>query len=341
MTKPTKHLAVCVENLSHGYSVRRRARGRRSPKDASDTCKVPLDLALDQINFDIEPGEIFGFLGPNGGGKTTLFRILSTMLRPSEVGGHVHIFGHNVLENAKQARRHLGVVFQSPSLDLKLTAEENLRYQGRLYGLSGTKLRRQMDQWLQRVGLHARRTEYVERFSNGMRRRLELAKALLHKPSLLLLDEPDVGLDPGARHEFRGHLHNLCTQENVTVVLTTHLMEEADQCDRIAIIAAGQIIASDTPANLKADIRGDIIMVEPHGNALEVCHTISEIFSPWRKGTSPTIVEGKIYFEKPDGPKLVADLSVKLHGQVRSISVGRPTLEDVFLHLTGHTIWKK
>ncbi len=332
--------AIRVENLSHKYPAPRRSR-RGNDQPARRT------LALDGVTFQVKPGEIFGILGPNGGGKTTLFRILSTMLRPSAGedanAGAANIMAHDVLAEPALVRQQLGVVFQSPSLDGKLTALENLRHQGRLYGLGGGELSRRIDQWIGYFGLADRQGEFVERFSGGMRRRLEVAKALLHEPKLLLMDEPATGLDPAARRDLWQKLMQLRDDKGMTIALTTHLMDEAERCDRLAIIAEGKLIAVDTPTNLKARIGGDVITLEPeaeqNGNdADQLAQAISEKFGPWDEGASPTVADGKVRFEKPDGARVVAEIAAAFPGQIRSLTVGRPTIEDVFLHLTGASL---
>src|SRR5262249_7917815 len=209
----TESLAVEVDSLSHNYGSRQ---------------------ALKAISFTVQRGEIFGLLGPNGGGKTTTFRILSTLIHPQQ--GKARIFGFDLATQAREIRQRIGVVFQAPSLDKKLTAYENLMHQGHLYGLSGTKLNERIRMLLDRVKLADRDNEYVETFSGGMRRRVELAKGLLHAPQLLLLDEPSTGLDPGARRDLWQYLEQLSRDEGVTSLLTTHYMEEAAHCHRLGII---------------------------------------------------------------------------------------------------------
>ena len=332
--------AICISNLTHNYPPPRkpRRRGRNVPSDSSGM--LPANLpALDGIGFDVAPGEIFGILGPNGSGKTSLFRVISTLMRPTS--GSVQVFDYDVLSQGNQVRRQLGIVFQTPSLDLKLTAEENMLHQGRLYGLRGDALRQRLAELLSAFGLDQRRGEYVERFSGGMRRRLELAKAMLHRPRLMMMDEPATGLDPGARRDLWTHLHRLHEQGDVTIALTTHLMDEADHCHRLAVLNEGKLVALDTPANLKARIGADVITVEPHDtdDAEDLCRLISDQFGPWPDGAAPAVHRGKIHLQKADGPAFVATLSGALAARARSITVGRPTLEDVFLHLTGHTLY--
>ncbi len=336
--------AIHVEGLSHQYPAPKQS--RRSKKRGDDR-PAPRLLALDGVSFEVNAGEVFGILGPNGGGKTTLFRILSTLLAPS-VGegrraGSADVMGRNVLTEPDRVRKRLGVVFQSPSLDGKLTAVENLRHQGRLYGLSSFELSRRIDHWLGYFGLSDRQDEYVERFSGGMRRRLEVAKALLHEPSLLLMDEPATGLDPAARRDLWQKLFELREKRGMTIALTTHLMDEADRCDRLAIICEGKLVAVDTPRNLKARIGGDVVTVEPEGErdgnvAEQLASAITERFGPWGEGASPTVVDGRVRFEKPDGARVVAEVAAAFPGKIRSLTVGRPTIEDVFLHLTGATL---
>jgi ABC-2 type transport system ATP-binding protein len=240
-------------------------------------------------------------------------------------------------------REQLGVVFQMPSLDVKLTAQENLLHQGHLYGLSGGDLAGRIERALQSVGLADRRHERVERFSGGMRRRVELAKALLHDPRLMLLDEPSTGLDPGARRDVWDRLEHLRRERGVTIALTTHLMDEADRCDRLAILARGRLVAVDTPANLKARIGGDVVTVEAEDQSPEaverLAREITQRFAPWPGKSAPAVVDGRIRFEHANGPAFVATLAAAFPGRVRSLSVGRPTLEDVFLQLTGQRLW--
>lgn len=234
---------IAIDHLSHAYAERR---------------------ALDDLSLAIRPGEIFGFLGPNGSGKTTLFRILATLMPPQT--GQVRFFlpdapeqGYDLLSDRDRIRQHIGVVFQSPSLDKELTAAENLRHHGHLYGLRGAPLEQRIDQMLHRVGLDARPDERVGKFSGGMRRRVELAKGLLNRPRLLLLDEPSTGLDPGARIDLWKYLRDIQESDGTTILVTTHLMDEAEHCHRLAIMDQGRIIAADTPAALKERIGGDII----------------------------------------------------------------------------------
>src|SRR5881394_471926 len=216
--------------------------------------------ALNGVTFDVRPAEFFVLLGPNGSGKTTIFRILSTLMVP--VGGRALILGHDAAREPSQLRREIGVVFQSQSIDLKLTASENLRHQGHLYGLRGRELSNRIQAILERVGLADRAREKTETFSGGMQRRLELAKGLLHGPRVLLLDEPTTGLDPGARRDVWQYLRILRDQEQVTVLVTTHLMEEAEKCDRLAILNEGKLVAIGTPTELKQEIGGDVIVLE-------------------------------------------------------------------------------
>ena len=343
-TEASANPAISVDHLSHRYATRKEP--RRNRKGAkSESQKTDLNRpALDDVTFSVEPGEIFGILGPNGGGKTTLFRILSTMLRPvagSQSQGSARVFGHDVMTEPELVRQQLGVVFQMASLDGKLTANENLTHQGHLYGLKGDELKTRIDYWLERFGLLDRKHSFVGQFSGGMRRRVEVAKALLHQPRLLMMDEPATGLDPGARRELWQDLGNLRQQQGVTIVLTTHLMDEAERCDRLAILSQGKLVAIDTPANLKSRIGGDVITVTPdESDASDFAADLRDAFGPWEESNEPKLVDGNIRFEKPQGAKVIAELASRFPGRAKSLMVGQPTLEDVFLHLTGSAFWQ-
>jgi ABC-2 type transport system ATP-binding protein len=284
--------------------------------------------ALRAVSFSVRRGEVFGLLGPNGGGKSTLFRILSTLQAPTE--GQARIFGHDVVREAAAVRRRLGVVFQHPSLDAKLTVAENLQNFGALYGWSGASLRARADELLERFRLTDRRDELVERLSGGLARRAELAKGLLPKPELVLLDEPSTGLDPGARRDLIEHLLTLRSSDGVTVLLTTHYLEEAERCDRVAVIDRGQVIAIDTPEALKARVGGDVVTIRG-ADPQHLGERIRERF-----GVTPMYVDGTVRLEHARGHELVHSLVDAFADEVSSVTFGRPTLEDVFVRLTGH-----
>ena len=288
-------------------------------------------VALDGVSFQVRQAELFGLLGPNGSGKTTLFRILSTLMIPS--GGRALIMGRDAAKDPNGLRRQIGVVFQAQSIDVKLTAAENLWHQGHLYGLRGSALNHRIAEMLGRVGLADRAKEYAETFSGGMQRRLELAKGLMHHPSVLLLDEPTTGLDPGARRDLWQYLQLLRDEEQVTVIVTTHLMEEAERCDRLAILNQGQLVALGTPADLKHEIGGDVILLEakdPDSLAQRVRA---------RFGVEPAVIGGKVRLERENGHRFITDVVEAFPGEIQSISVSKPTLEDVFIHRTGHRFW--
>jgi ABC-2 type transport system ATP-binding protein len=291
----------------------------------------PLPPALAGVDFQVAAGEVFGFLGPNGGGKTTLFRILATLARPES--GTLHVFGADLATQARQIRRRLGVVFQSPSLDLQLTVRENLVHQGHLHGLGGRGLAGRIAAGLERFGVAERADQRTAELSGGLRRRVEIAKALLHEPRLLLLDEPSTGLDPGARHDLWETLEAL-RAEGVTVLLTTHFMEEGDRCDRLALLSRGSIVAEGTPADLKAEIGGDVVTVtgrDPEELAREIAALHPEL--------APVVQGGAVRLERERGHELAARLAEALPGRIESVTVARPSLEDVFLRRTGHRLF--
>jgi ABC-2 type transport system ATP-binding protein len=283
--------------------------------------------ALDEVSFSVAEGEIFGLLGPNGGGKTTLFRVLSTLI-PLQ-SGEIEVQGLSVAQDTHAVRRRIGVVFQAPSLDKKLTVAENLRHQGHLYGLTGGELRRRADEILERLRLTDRRDDRCETLSGGLRRRVELAKGLLHQPRVLVLDEPSTGLDPGARADLWDYLQTIRREQGVTVILTTHLLEEADKADRLAILDRGKLVALDTPDKLRSEVGGDTLTIEaddPTGLAARVRD---------RFGGEVQTLDGRVRLERPDGHRLVAQLVEAFPGEVRSVMLGKPTLEDVFIARTG------
>jgi ABC-2 type transport system ATP-binding protein len=284
--------------------------------------------ALNDVTFAIARGEIFGFLGPNGGGKTTLFKLLST-LAPIQTGS-ARLFGNDLAGDTGAVRRRLGVVFQHPSLDGKLTVGENLAAHGHLYGISGARLRERSGAMLERLGLTARARDRVETLSGGLQRRVELAKALLHEPELLLLDEPSTGLDPSARREFWNYLQHLREHDGVTVVLTTHYMEEAERCDRIGIMHQGKLVAIAPPNELKSEVGGDVIVIRTAAPELLQRKILA------RFKLKSQLVDGAIRIEKLRGHELVRDLIDAFGEEIESVSFGKPTLEDVFVHLTGH-----
>ena len=288
--------------------------------------------ALDNVSFDVRPAELFGLLGPNGSGKTTLFRILSTLMVPTS--GRAVITGFDTGREPAAVRRQIGVVFQAQSVDEKLTAYENLWHQGHLYGLHGSALKARAMEILGRVGLAERAKELVETFSGGMARRVELAKGLLHHPSILLLDEPTTGLDPGARRDLWQYLQILRDQERVSVIVTTHLMEEAERCDRLAILNEGKLVAMGTPTELKREIGGDVILLEPTGDANALAVHISARFH-----VEAAVLGNKIRIELEQGHRFVTGLVEAFPGEIQSVSVSKPTLEDVFIHRTGHRFW--
>jgi ABC-2 type transport system ATP-binding protein len=279
----------------------------------------------------VRAGEIFGLLGPNGSGKTTLFRILSTLMLPT--GGQAMIAGFDVARQPDQVRRRIGVVFQAKSIDLKLSAAENLWHQGHLYGLRGAVLQSRIQEMLQRVALLDRAKDRVETFSGGMQRRVELAKGLMHRPSVLLLDEPTTGLDPGARRDLWLYLDELRRQENVAIIVTTHLMEEAERCDRLAILSSGEIVGLGAPAELRSEIGGDVVMLETADPA-SLADRIQGRF-----GISATVLENKVRMEIKDGLRFVTNLAESFPGTIQSVSISKPTLDDVFISRTGHRFW--
>ena len=306
----TAAAAIEVESLSHRYGER---------------------TALQDLSFAVRPAEIFGLLGPNGSGKTTLFRILTTLMVPTR--GRAQIVGFDPVKQPREVRRRIGVVAQAQSVDVKLTAAENLMHQGHLYGLSGARLKQRIAEMLQRVGLSDRANDLVETFSGGMQRRVELAKGLMHRPSVLLLDEPTTGLDPGARRDLWLYLDMLREQEGVTVLVTTHLMEEAERCHRLAILSHGKLVGLGTPAELKSEIGGDVIQFESE-NPEALAARIRQRF-----GVVCTVDDNIVRLERAQGHRFAADVMEAFAGEIRSINVSRPTLEDVFINRTGHRFW--
>ena len=287
-------------------------------------------LALDDVSLRIAPREIFGLLGPNGGGKTTLFRTLSTLIRPTT--GSASILGLDLLRDTATLRSRIGVVFQAPSLDKKLRVRENLVHQGHLYGLSGAALRERIDHLLIEFNLRDRAPDLVETLSGGLQRRVEIAKSLLHRPELLLLDEPSTGLDPGARIDLWQTLYRLRDQQDVTVLLTTHLMEEAERCDRVAIIDHGRIVALDTPEKLCAGIGGDVISARAK-DANSLAERIAQSL-----GVEVSVLNDEVRIEQPEGPSFIARLMAAFAGEIDSITLAKPTLEDVFIAKTGRRL---
>ncbi len=304
---------ISVQNLVHRYENR---------------------TALNGVSFDVRPAELFGLLGPNGSGKTTLFRILSTLMIPTS--GRAVVMGCDTAREPASLRRQIGVVFQAQSVDPKLTAYENLWHQGHLYGLHGSALKKRVGEILARVGLADRAKERVETFSGGMQRRIELAKGLLHHPGVLLLDEPTTGLDPGARRDLWQYLQILRDEERVSVLVTTHLMEEAERCDRLAIMSEGNLVALGTPAQLKSEIGGDVIMLDAaHDAALLAAHIGA------RFGVETSVLGNQVRIERESGHRFVPDLVEAFPGEIQAISVSKPALEDVFIHRTGHKFWNE
>lgn len=301
-----------VENLSHAYQQRQ---------------------ALDDISFDVSCGEIFGLLGPNGSGKTTLFRILSTLMPVTS--GTVRILGHDLATEVKAIRNLLGVVFQHPGLDAKLTVVENLRHHGHLYGLAGKTLHHRISELLERFGVSDRAKERVEILSGGLQRRVEIAKALLHSPRVLLLDEPTSGLDVTARRQLSDYLGTIAQTENILVLLTTHLLDDAEACNRVGILDAGRLVALGNPDALKAQVAGDVILIESTDNET-LATAIAERFR-----VSTVFTDNQLRFECKRGHEFVRDVVATFPHEIQTIRFGKPTLEDVFIKLTGNPFVEK
>lgn len=303
--------AVTVEELAHTYPAKRKQAARQSLKG---------------VSFSADEGKTFGLLGPNGGGKTTLFKILSTFFPPTS--GRAEVFGLDVTLAASKIRPRIGVVFQNPSLDGKLTVRENMTHQGHLYGLSGAALSKRIAEMLEVYKLSERADDLAGGLSGGLKRRVDLAKGLLHRPELLLLDEPSTGLDPGARKALWDHIGEL-KKEGKTILVTTHLMEEADKCDRLVLLDSGKIAAAGTPDSLKAEIGGDVISIQS-GDLPLLAKGLKERFQ-----VTPVELDGTLRLEQKAGHTFIPRLVEAFPGLVTSVSVSKPSLEDVFVHHTG------
>ena len=298
--------ALAVDHLTHRYGDR---------------------LALDDVSLEIATGSFVALLGPNGGGKSTLFRICATLQRPSR--GTARIFGADVMLAADAARRRLGVVFQSPALDVRITVRENLTHHGRLHGRGGRSLQQAIDSALARVQLADRGGEIVSKLSGGLRRRAELAKVLLTQPDLLLLDEPTTGLDPGARREIWRDLAAMRADTGVTVVLTTHLLDEAEMADRVVVLDRGRVVIDGAPADLTRRVGGDVIRLQTAAPA-SLAARVTERF-----GLATRVIDDEVRVERDEAHSFVATLVEAFPAEIRAVRFGRPTLEDVFVHYTG------
>jgi ABC-2 type transport system ATP-binding protein len=286
--------------------------------------------AVRGIGFEVEPGETFGFLGPNGAGKSTTIKILCTLADPTS--GTARVAGYDVRTQRDTVRRNIGLVFQDTTLDSYLTGEQNLRFHADLYGVPRQQLAPRMRQVLEMVGLWDRRGSVVSTYSGGMKRRLEIARGLLHAPRVLFLDEPTVGLDPQTRSSIWEYINGLKQREDITIFLTTHYMDEAENCDRIAIIDHGQIVAIDTPENLKGSVGKDRVQIRTADDQA----AIAELKD--RFGLEAAIHEGMVTFNVESGEQFVPRLFAELTVQIRAVSVARPSLDDVFMSYTGKTI---
>ncbi len=298
---------ITVQNLTHTYGTR---------------------CALDNVSFTVPRGEIFCLLGPNGSGKTTLFKVLSTLMPPTS--GNVNILGHDLSIDTKAIQKLLGVVFQHPGLDVKLTVTENLRHHGHLYGLKGKNLKLRISELLERFGISDRSHDLVEKLSGGLQRRVEIAKAMLHSPQVLLLDEPSSGLDVGVRRQLSEYMISLAETENIIILLTTHLMDEAELCNRVGILDIGKLVALGTPDELKVQIGGDVVLIETE-KGIELCSAIADQFE-----VSPTLTEKYLHIECERGHEFVRDVVAAFPDEIQTVRFGKPTLEDVFIKLTGN-----
>jgi ABC-2 type transport system ATP-binding protein len=298
--------AVCISRVTHRYGSR---------------------IALDAISFDVPRGQLFGLLGPNGSGKSTLFRLVSTLVPVQS--GSITVLGHDAVREQPAVRNCIGVVFQSSSLDRKLTVQENLQFQGALYGLSGLELTSRIQMLVEMMGLQDRLKERTERLSGGLKRRVELAKGLLHRPPLLILDEPSTGLDPAARLEFWQALCGLKEGWGTTVLLTTHLMEEAEKCDCLCILDSGRIVAYATPDQLRRETGEMVISVstrEPRA--------VADVFKE-RFGWEGVVSNDQVRVIASDSPSRITEVLEVLGPRATSVSVGQPGMEDVFMRKTG------
>jgi ABC-2 type transport system ATP-binding protein len=286
--------------------------------------------AVRGIDLDIAPGETFGFLGPNGAGKSTTIKILCTLVEPTS--GHASVAGHDVVAERDDVRRNIGLVFQDTTLDGYLTAEQNLRFHAELYGVPKAVVAERTQQVMEMVALWDRRSSLVKNFSGGMKRRLEIARGLLHSPRVLFLDEPTVGLDPQTRSSIWGYINELKRREEITIFLTTHYMDEAEYCDRIAIMDNGGIVVVDTPEALKASVGKDRVQIHTADDDAAIAALAQQF------GIDAAVREGAVTFGVESGEEFVPRLFAELGVAIRSVAVSRPSLDDVFMSYTGSTI---
>ncbi|MFI6708076.1 ATP-binding cassette domain-containing protein [Nonomuraea sp. NPDC050478] len=286
--------------------------------------------AVKGVDFEVSPGEVFGFLGPNGAGKTTTISMLCTLANPT--GGTASVAGHDVVRERDEVRRNIGLVFQDPTLDGYLTAEQNLRFHAELYGVHKSVVDERIKRVMEMVALWDRKDAKVMTFSGGMKRRLEIARGLLHSPRVLFLDEPTVGLDPQTRSAIWGYINELRVSEDITIFMTTHYMDEAEYCDRIAIIDHGEIVVIDSPERLKASVGKDRVQIHTRDDeaAIKALHE--------RFGLEAAVHEGAVTFAVASGEEFVPRLFAELGMPITSVSVSRPSLDDVFMNYTGSTI---
>ena len=298
---------ITVENLSHSYGTRR---------------------ALDNVSFTVTCGEILCFLGPNGSGKTTLFKILSTLIPP--ISGSVNILGYDLYTEKNAIRKLLGVVFQDPGLDPKLKVYENLKHQCHLYGYKGKDLNYRISELLEKFDIKDRSNDLVEVLSGGLQRRVEIAKAMVHSPKVLLLDEPSSGLDIAIRRQLSDYLNLLATTENILILITSHLIDEAEMSGKVGILNNGKLVSLGTPTELKSQIVGDVVLIEA-SNIDVLSGTIADRFS-----VSTTIINDNLHVACEQGHEFVREVLTAFPDEIENVRIGKPTLEDVFVKLTGN-----